>query len=99
MVDDMAYDRKAPRRRAPTCPPGTPPELLPELLTSGQAAEWLGTTRRTMSKLIDEGTLKAEPNPLDERYKLLRRADVVALRQRSMSPRLAADSRPMAVAV
>jgi excisionase family DNA binding protein len=52
-----------------------------EFLDVEQAAELLGVTRFTISRLIRAGELTAYVSPLNRRKKLLRRNDVEALRQ------------------
>jgi hypothetical protein len=94
-VDDMADNPRASsyrHRKQPHYSPDTPAEQLPEYLTSWQAAIWLGISRRRMGILIAEGTLQADRNPLDSRYKIMRRDAVVALKARSLDPRLAVAS-------
>jgi hypothetical protein len=57
---------------------------MPEgLITVGEARELLGVGKRKMAALIAAGTLPTEPDPLDKRIKLVRIADVDALRARS----------------
>jgi excisionase family DNA binding protein len=52
-----------------------------EFLDVEQAAELLGVTRFTISRLIRAGELTTYVSPLNRRKKLLRRDDVEALRQ------------------
>jgi len=52
-----------------------------EFLDVEQAAELLGVTRFTISRLIRTGELTTYVSPLNRRKKLLRRDDVEALRQ------------------
>jgi excisionase family DNA binding protein len=52
-----------------------------EFLDVEQAAELLGVTRFTISRLIRAGELTTYVSPLNRRKKLLRREDVEALRQ------------------
>jgi excisionase family DNA binding protein len=52
-----------------------------EFLDVEQAAELLGVTRFTISRLIRAGELPTYVSPLNRRKKLLRREDVEALRQ------------------
>jgi excisionase family DNA binding protein len=52
-----------------------------EFLSAAEAAELLGVTRFTISRLIRSGELATYKSPLNRRKKLVRRADVEALRQ------------------
>jgi hypothetical protein len=54
-----------------------------ELPTVTQAQRALGVSKTKMARLIAEGALHAEPDPLDKRYKLIARAQVDALKARS----------------
>lgn len=49
-------------------------------LTLSQAAEELNTSRQKIRKLIDDGMLTVSTHPLDSRLKLVRRADVEAVK-------------------
>ena len=51
-----------------------------EYLTVTEAREYLGVSKPKMAQLIRDGVLKTEVDPLNKRYKWLRRADVVALK-------------------
>jgi excisionase family DNA binding protein len=51
-----------------------------EYLTVAEAQEELGVNRRTIAALIRRGDLPAEPNPFDRRSKLVKRADLAALK-------------------
>ena len=53
------------------------------LMTTGEAREYLNISRAKMAKLIRDGVLKTEDDPLDERIKLIRKSDLDALRKRS----------------
>jgi len=53
-----------------------------ELITLTEAAELIGVSKAKMSRLVAGGYLQPETDPLDERVKLVRRADVIALRKR-----------------
>jgi excisionase family DNA binding protein len=57
--------------------------MNPDLMTVGQAREYLGIGRAKMTKLIHEGVLATQPDPLDARIRLVKRADVEALAARS----------------
>jgi hypothetical protein len=59
----------------------------PEFLTVGQARALLGVSKRAITRLIEDGTLASEPNPFDKRSKLVRRADVLALKTK-MPPKM-----------
>jgi excisionase family DNA binding protein len=54
-----------------------------DLLTTGQAQQLLGVSRRTMARLIATGELHTQMDPLDRRIKLIRRSEVDALLARS----------------
>lgn len=51
-----------------------------EYLTIGEAAEALAMDRRQVRRLIERGHLAAEPNPIDGRSKIVKRADVERLK-------------------
>jgi DNA-binding MarR family transcriptional regulator len=59
-------------------------EQFPEsdLITLTEAADLINVSKAKMSRLVASGYLHTEPDPLDERVKLVRRSDVVALRKR-----------------
>lgn len=67
-------------------------EPVEEYVTVGEARVMLGVSKMTMSRLIREGTLKAEQDPLNLRVKLIKRSDVEALRARSHSIKKALPS-------
>lgn len=52
-----------------------------DLVTLGEAAELLGVSRFKIGRLIRDGLLVAFRSPLDARAKLVRRADLEALRE------------------
>ncbi len=54
-----------------------------DLMTVGEAREYLRVSRAKMTKLIKDGVLPSEPDPLDGRIRLVKRADVEALAERS----------------
>lgn len=54
-----------------------------EYVSVAEAREILGVSPTRMAKLISTGQLKAEPNPLDTRGKLIKRADVEALARKA----------------
>lgn len=56
-----------------------------EFLTVNQAREELGISRPTIARLIREGFLHAEVDPLNRRVKLIRRSEVKALQARSLN--------------
>ena len=51
-----------------------------EYMTIAEARERLGVTPRKMADIIKHGALPYEENPFDRRSKLVKRADVEALR-------------------
>jgi excisionase family DNA binding protein len=50
-------------------------------LTMQEAADELGVTRFTISRLVRAGTLAAYASPLNRRQKLVKREDIEALRE------------------
>lgn len=54
-----------------------------EMLTLSEAAVLLGVSRPKMTRLVSKGLLVAQVDPLDERAKLVRLTDVLALQERS----------------
>ncbi len=54
-----------------------------ETMTVGEARDYLGISKKKMAALIGSGELVTEPDPLDKRVKLVRRASVEALAARS----------------
>jgi excisionase family DNA binding protein len=52
-----------------------------EHMTVAEAREFLGVSKRAITRLIAEGILPAAPNLFDKRSKLVRRADVEALKR------------------
>lgn len=59
-------------------------EKLPEKLKLSQARKFLGISFAKMTSLINSGTIQFEQDPLDHRVKLVKLADLEALkRQRS----------------
>jgi hypothetical protein len=54
-----------------------------EMMTVAEARAELGVGKPKMAKLIAQGVLPTQPDPLDGRIKLVRRADVLALKARS----------------
>lgn len=59
-----------------------------EYITVAEAREILGVSKPKMTRLLKEGKLlRTEPNPLDQRSKLLRRAEVEALAARLPKPK------------
>jgi hypothetical protein len=55
-----------------------------ELKTVGDAMRLLGTSKRKIALLIAEGVLPAVVDPLDKRFKQVKRSDVEALLARSL---------------
>ena len=54
-----------------------------ELMTVKEARALLGIGARKIAALIASGALPTQPDPLDERVKLIKRSDVDALLARS----------------
>ncbi len=54
-----------------------------QLMTVAEATHFLGIGNKKMAKLLKEGTLPWQPDPLDGRSKLVKRADVEQLAARS----------------
>jgi hypothetical protein len=52
-------------------------------LTIGEARALLGVSKTKMAKILARGVLPSEEDPLDSRFKLVKRADVEALLARS----------------
>ena len=52
-------------------------------MTIAEATQYLGISNKTMARLIREGALAWQHDPLDKRSKLVKRADVEALKARS----------------
>jgi hypothetical protein len=55
-----------------------------DLLTAEQARKMLQISRRKMAQLIASGEIHTQPDPLDKRFKLIRRSEVDALMGRSV---------------
>jgi len=51
-----------------------------EYMTVAEARDYLGVSKRKITQFIEDGTLPSEPNIFDKRSKLVRRADVEALK-------------------
>lgn len=65
---------------------------MSETVTVSQAARLLGVSRSKIWALLREGTLQAQPNPLDKRQKLI---SLSALRELRREPRIIpAESTP-----
>jgi excisionase family DNA binding protein len=54
-----------------------------DYMTVAEAMEYLGIGNKKMAKLLKEGTLPWQPDPLDGRSKLINRSDVDVLMARS----------------
>ena len=54
-------------------------EKRKELLTLSEAAELLGVSRMKMSRMVKMKVITTQNDPLDERVKLVKRDDVLAL--------------------
>lgn len=55
-----------------------------DTMTVAEAQRALGVSKAKMARMIAAGELHAEPDPLDKRYKLVPRAEVEALKARSL---------------
>jgi predicted site-specific integrase-resolvase len=66
-----------------------PKKAEPEFMRVSEAAELLGVSRKTITRMIADGELAiVGRDPVDHRAKLVRRADVEAiLRQANRPPR------------
>ena len=53
-----------------------------EYMTVGEAMRELGVSKSKITRLLNDGTLPSEINMLDKRSKLIKRADVEALKRR-----------------
>ena len=56
-------------------------EEWPEKMRISQARKFLGVSPMKMTQLVSSGRLKYEIDPLDNRVKLVRRADLEALKR------------------
>ena len=54
-----------------------------ELLTAHEAQEYLGVSKRKMWRLLQDGVLATQNDPLDARVKLIKRSDLDALKAQS----------------
>lgn len=54
-------------------------EKRKDLLTLSEAAELLGVSRMKMSRMVKTKVITTQNDPLDERVKLVKRDDVLAL--------------------
>ncbi len=54
-------------------------EKRKELLTLSEAAELLGVSRMKMSRMVKTKVITTQNDPLDERVKLVKREDILAL--------------------
>lgn len=59
------------------------PSDADEYISVAEARELLRVSKPRMAKLLAEGTLAWEPNPVDRRSKLVKRADVQALARKA----------------
>lgn len=50
-----------------------------DYVSVAEARDMLGVSEPKIARMIKEGLLKADPNPVDKRGKIIRRADVEAL--------------------
>lgn len=55
-----------------------------DTMTVAEAQRELGVSKAKMARLIADGVLHAEPDPLDKRFKLVARTEVEALKARSL---------------
>jgi hypothetical protein len=66
-----------------------------EYVSVAEARQILGIAEPTMTRLLSDGVLAWEVNPLDRRGKIIKRADVLALvakRPARMPPRKGVDA-------
>jgi hypothetical protein len=66
-----------------------------EYVSAAEAAAMLGTTPQTLTRMLHDGTLAWEVNPLDKRGKIIKRSDVLKLaakRPAKMPPRKEVDA-------
>ena len=64
-----------------------PRKPAPELMRVTEAAELLGVSRKTMTRMIADGEITVVgPDPVDHRAKLVRRADVEAILRQAARP-------------
>jgi excisionase family DNA binding protein len=62
-------------------------EPEPELMRVTDAADLLGVSRKTMTRMLHDGELTiVGPDPIDHRAKLVRRADVEAILRQAARP-------------
>lgn len=52
-------------------------------MTVAEARDYLGVSKKKIADLIEKGVLPTEPNPLDNRSKLIPRAAVEALKAKA----------------
>lgn len=52
-------------------------------MTVAEARDYLGVSKKKIADLIEKGVLTTEPNPLDNRSKLIRREAVEALKAKA----------------
>lgn len=57
-----------------------PMEAPKDLISLTEAAKLLGTTHNKMTRLVKSKELRAFANPLDRRYKLVSKAEVLSLK-------------------
>jgi hypothetical protein len=57
-----------------------------EFLNATEAREVLEIAPATFARLVKEGILKSEPNPLNKKEKLFRREDVILLAEKYKRP-------------
>jgi len=50
-----------------------------EYISVAEARELLGVSEPKMARMIKDGVLRTEPNPVDKRSKIIRRSDVQVL--------------------
>jgi hypothetical protein len=50
-----------------------------EYITVAEARDLLGVSEPKIARMIRDGVLRTEPNPVDKRSKIIRRSDVLAL--------------------
>jgi excisionase family DNA binding protein len=54
------------------------------MLTLGEAAEFLGVSRKKMWSLVKEKVISAHTSPLDRRKKLFKKSDLEKLKEASV---------------
>lgn len=55
-----------------------------EWMTTTEATRYLEVSTATMARMIRDGRIKTYPHPLDRRKKLVRRDDIIGLKQEAL---------------